>query len=307
MHSVRVNEDPPFLSVHQLFVHYNRRHFEDRLDGTSVEWSDRMTLCAGICYLRRQAAARYCVIRLSRPLLQYRPFADTRSTLLHEMIHAYLWITARESQAAIERHGHGADFLHLARRINAAEAGDGVQVTVFHQFHAEVQEARRHVWRCNGPCQRQPPFFGLVRRAMNRAPQPADRWWRAHQARCGGTFVKISDPTVSGQSSPGDGPAAASTPWRGTPRLARDACSNSQMRQCPACRSHLASDQAALWKHLDQCVGATGGSHPPPVVYTCPVCGIFTAAGSPEALNDHLDACLGSDAPLDSREIIDLT
>jgi hypothetical protein len=33
------------------------------------------------------------VIRLSEPLLKYRPRIDLVQTLLHEMIHAYLYLT----------------------------------------------------------------------------------------------------------------------------------------------------------------------------------------------------------------------
>lgn len=29
---------------------------------------------------------------------------------------------------------------------------------------------------------------------MNRAPGPHDNWWAAHQASCGGSYVKIKEP-----------------------------------------------------------------------------------------------------------------
>lgn len=29
---------------------------------------------------------------------------------------------------------------------------------------------------------------------MNRKPQPADSWWKSHQASCNGTFIKVSEP-----------------------------------------------------------------------------------------------------------------
>jgi len=44
------------------------------------------------------------------------------------------------------------------------------------------------------PCRNRPPFFGYVRRSMNRKPQKADSWWRQHQLTCGGEFIKISEP-----------------------------------------------------------------------------------------------------------------
>ena len=57
-----------------------------------------------------------------------------------------------------------------------------------------MSEYRQHWWKCNGPCQHRRPFFGLVKRAMNRAPSSKDRWWAEHQRTCGGTFVKIKEP-----------------------------------------------------------------------------------------------------------------
>lgn len=51
-----------------------------------------------------------------------------------------------------------------------------------------------HVWRCNGPCQKMRPYFGIVRRSANRAPGPSDTWWNKHKRICGGTFIKFSEP-----------------------------------------------------------------------------------------------------------------
>lgn len=65
---------------------------------------------------------------------------------------------------------------------------------MYHSFHAEVKLYQQHWWRCQGPCQSRPPFFGMVKRAKNRAPGPNDQWWAEHQARCGGTYVKVREP-----------------------------------------------------------------------------------------------------------------
>jgi len=70
----------------------------------------------------------------------------------------------------------------------------GFNISVYHNFRDEVNHYRKHVWRCNGPCRHKPPFYGWVKRAMNRPPQKADRWWAQHQATCGGTFEKVSEP-----------------------------------------------------------------------------------------------------------------
>ena len=76
-------------------------------------------------------------------------------------------------------------------RINAAT---GASISVYHTFHDEVALYKQHWWRCNGPCTKKPPFYGFVKRAMNRAPGPSDRWWGQHMAACGGTFVKVKEP-----------------------------------------------------------------------------------------------------------------
>ena len=54
-----------------------------RLSGIEVKWSERMTLCAGVCSFDSQL----CSVRLSVPLLKLRPRSDLVNTLLHEMIH----------------------------------------------------------------------------------------------------------------------------------------------------------------------------------------------------------------------------
>ena len=59
---------------------------------------------------------------------------------------------------------------------------------------------KQHWWKCNGPCQHKPPFFGVVKRAMNRAPSPNDYWWENHQRTCGGTYTKIKEPEGYGES-----------------------------------------------------------------------------------------------------------
>lgn len=126
-------------------------------------------------------------------------------TLLHEMIHAYLFVTQNNR----DRDGHGPEFHKHMYRINAAT---GASISVYHSFHDEVALYKQHWWRCNGPCTKRPPFYGFVKRAMNRAPGPNDRWWAQHTASCGGTFVKVKEPEaqmkskgVAGKGKGGDG------------------------------------------------------------------------------------------------------
>ena len=179
-----VEEDlAEFPNVYDLLLVYDSSFFEGRLGSVELKWSKRMTLCAGVCSYKEGLVS----IRLSEPLLKLRPVKDLKETLLHEMIHAYLMVTGRESG----RDGHGDAFLALMWEINEQT---GLDISVYHGFHDEVDFYRVHVWRCTGPCQFRAPYYGYVRRAMNRAPSCKDHWWPQHFESCGGTFVKVSEP-----------------------------------------------------------------------------------------------------------------
>ncbi|XP_012059939.1 PREDICTED: sprT-like domain-containing protein Spartan [Atta cephalotes] len=175
----------PTPNIHTMFIQFNARFFWCVLSSVEVKWSNRMTSCAGIC--RFHSRNKECVISLSAPLLKLRPRKDLVETLLHEMIHAYLFLTNNDQ----DRDGHGPNFCKHMHRINK-EAG--TNITIYHNFHDEVKLYKQHWWKCNGPCQYRPPFFGTVRRSMNRPPGPTDFWWREHQQNCNGQFVKIKEP-----------------------------------------------------------------------------------------------------------------
>ncbi|POM73115.1 Hypothetical protein PHPALM_10066 [Phytophthora palmivora] len=157
----------PNPDLHSLFLEYNRMFFEGRLAGCEVKWSKRMTLC--------------------EPLLKLRPRSDMVNTLLHEMIHAYVFVAT----PVRDHEDHGPLFQAHMNRINEAAK---TKITVFHTFHDEVDSYRQHVWQCSGLCRRTAPYFGLVKRAMNRAPGPTDRWWADHERGCGGRYTKIKEP-----------------------------------------------------------------------------------------------------------------
>ncbi|ELR59671.1 hypothetical protein E5288_WYG009890 [Bos mutus] len=175
----------PTPDLQGLFVLFNDRFFWGQLEAVEVKWSVRMTLCAGICSYEGRGGM--CSIRLSEPLLKLRPRKDLVETLLHEMIHAYLFVTNNDK----DREGHGPEFCKHMHRINRLT---GANITVYHTFHEEVDEYRRHWWRCNGPCQNSKPYYGYVKRATNRAPSAHDYWWAEHQKTCGGTYIKIKEP-----------------------------------------------------------------------------------------------------------------
>jgi len=189
----------PFVDIHELFALYNTLYFRSLLlPRVEVSWSPRLTLCAGICELVRDPSNnnKFTRIRLklSEPLLKFRPRSDVIDTLLHEAIHAYFFVTTswRHSRGE-DGTGHGEGFLMLADTVNNH---GGYGVSVFHTFHDEVDSYRTHVWECSGPCKLKAPFFGLVKRAMNRAPGKGDSWWAKHLEECGGSFTKIAEPEL---------------------------------------------------------------------------------------------------------------
>lgn len=76
----------PEVDIHSLLCEFNRLIFYGKLDSVSISWSSQMKLCAGVCKYSRGG---FCEVRLSEPLLKFRPRSDFLNTLLHEMIHAY--------------------------------------------------------------------------------------------------------------------------------------------------------------------------------------------------------------------------
>ncbi|XP_033628508.1 sprT-like domain-containing protein Spartan [Asterias rubens] len=175
----------PSPDMRAMFLEFNDKYFWGRLAGVEVRWSPRMTLCAGLCCYEGHGGL--CSIRLSSPLLKLRPRKDLVETLLHEMIHAYLFVTANNK----DHDGHGPEFCKHMNRLNKST---GTSISIYHNFHDEVDVYRQHWWRCDGPCQKRPPYYGMVRRAMNRAPSARDPWWGGHKSTCGGSYTKVKEP-----------------------------------------------------------------------------------------------------------------
>ncbi|CRG95094.1 conserved Plasmodium protein, unknown function [Plasmodium gallinaceum] len=188
------SKDTIFPDLKELFSEYNVKYFFNKLETVEVKWSNKMKLCAGICIFKKSG---YCCIRLSLPLLKLRKIKEYRETLLHEMIHAFLFLTRKNSI----HDGHGPEFKKHMYRINKAT---GLSITIYHSFHDEVNFYRNHIWRCTGVCRTYPPHFGYVRRSMNRPPSSKEKWWRRHSLYCGGHFVKINEKKSTTNEKSGD-------------------------------------------------------------------------------------------------------
>ncbi|XP_053680637.1 DNA-dependent metalloprotease SPRTN-like [Anopheles nili] len=178
----------PTPDIYALFPLFDRKFFQERLSCVQLEWSKKMYNCAGICYQRSNRLGKSCIIRLSEPLLKLRTRKNLIETLLHEMIHAYCFVLGiREGNG-----GHGPTFKKIMNGINKIA---GTNITVYHTFHDEVNLYKTHWWKCNGPCQHKPPFYGVVKRTSNRKPGTYDFWWQEHQRTCGGEFIKVKEPS----------------------------------------------------------------------------------------------------------------
>ena len=184
--NLKINDNVVNANIHELFQFFNLAFFDNKLDVVILEWSTKMTFCAGICYYQDGL----CTIRLSKQLLKYRSEKELQETLIHEMIHAYLFLT-KKGYDRDGTDGHGKDFQLKMREINQIA---GLHISVYHSFDDEVDSYRQHVWLCNGPCRKKPPYFGLLKRAKNMPPSDRDDWFREHKQKCGGQFIKIAEP-----------------------------------------------------------------------------------------------------------------
>ncbi|KAH8341710.1 hypothetical protein KR074_007261 [Drosophila pseudoananassae] len=262
----------PTPDIYAMFIRFDEKFFQKRLGAVCLEWSKRMTTCAGICYQRSSRQFKEVTIRLSEPLLKLRPRKDLVETLLHEMIHAYCFVlNIREGNG-----GHGPNFKRIMGLINQTA---GTNITVYHSFHDEVAVYRTHVWRCTGICQNHAPFQGWVRRSSNRAPGPYDQWWEKHQRDCGGTFQKVSGPENDKKSTTKEKTKKAEKPKQVPEKTGLDEWLGRKTVNPPG-----ASTSAGLAKNL----GSVGAAAPmlkglaaavPPTSYPGPSTAPFAGAG----------------------------
>jgi hypothetical protein len=101
MEGISAAEELP--DVYEYFQIYDQLFFDSTLGCVELKWSSRMTLCAGICELKHGMIT----VKLSEPLLKFRSGREILETLLHEMIHAKLFLTGDN----FDHDGHGPPFL----------------------------------------------------------------------------------------------------------------------------------------------------------------------------------------------------
>ena len=124
-----------------LLKAYDAKYFDNELVGkVDIEWSNRMTLCAGITveddYDPETGQGKSCTIRLSKCILQYRTYTNLKEILVHEFIHAWLFLSKTTHERLDGDDGHGPDFLNKMKEINTST---GLRMTVYHSFKDEVE------------------------------------------------------------------------------------------------------------------------------------------------------------------------
>jgi len=76
--------------IYEMFANFNVMFFENKLSAVTVDWSLRMTQCAGMRGFNPESGG--CYIRLSRPMLCLRKRSDLVETLLENFIYLFLFV-----------------------------------------------------------------------------------------------------------------------------------------------------------------------------------------------------------------------
>jgi len=122
-----LEEMDPKPCINELFRRYDKRFFDGLLRGNDVDvgWSYQMKRSAGITYADR--GDRPVIIRLCRRLLFRAPRRDLVETLLHEMIHAWMFIHGVEE----DNGGHGRVF---HKKMDELNRETGLNIAVGHNL-----------------------------------------------------------------------------------------------------------------------------------------------------------------------------
>lgn len=113
----------------KTFRELDTRLFEGRLSSVTVELSERMTSAAGRYFSRLK------LIRLSAPYLRLHGWDKCRTTLIHEMIHAYLDVQGKPC-------GHTAEFRRLLKALTG-------EISIYHHEDMSPYSRKgRHAYEC---------------------------------------------------------------------------------------------------------------------------------------------------------------
>ena len=132
--------------TNSAFEEFNRNAFGGKIGKVEVQWSKKLNTTAGLTRLQKLSVdmtpgvplKRHAIIELSTKVLDDEE--KLRTTLLHELVHAAVWILE-----GVSKPPHGADFKRWAK-IAMSKVPD-VTVTTTHNY--EIQY--KFNWGCVNP------------------------------------------------------------------------------------------------------------------------------------------------------------
>lgn len=157
------------------------------VSGVTAYWSNKLTRSAGMFNGKRNAdkSIKEASIALSYRLFPTRRGKDFIETLLHEMIHAHLFVTGERDATA-----HGTNFKEMMKKVSQSS---GFSISITHDYHDEVLAQQVYVWRCDGICRSMKELnYGYVKRSVNRPPGPQEKGWLRHSHFCDGDYLVVS-------------------------------------------------------------------------------------------------------------------
>ncbi|XP_062199071.1 uncharacterized protein LOC133901653 [Phragmites australis] len=191
----------PNPDVGVLFNHFDGLYFQGALAaaGFSVHWGSSINSSSfgSITFSKPRNT-----ITLSEPVLRYRSTADRKKALLHEMIHAIIYIKFQRKDRA-----HGPIFRDWVDAINSCPIEDdqrprgGYNLTTRHDFGTEEpRSVKTFLWKCKS-------CGDTLVRPSNQGP-PSDACcienvcnddtcrnmlcrWHNHKKGCRGTYAKV--------------------------------------------------------------------------------------------------------------------
>ncbi|KAI0524849.1 hypothetical protein KFK09_004238 [Dendrobium nobile] len=189
----------PRPDIHELFCYYNSLYFSEALGTCILSWAPCLTSMPASCDCIEEGL---CEIQLSVPLLKSRSSTDLKNILLHEMIHAFLWIIHKNNNHS----EHGSKFWNIANLINSNHKDDdqrpsnGYHITARHGFQNEENTHDAHLWMCTS-------CGDFNKGGMNGEPSPSGCLennggddcgnilcgWHRHKKLCPGQYEKVVD------------------------------------------------------------------------------------------------------------------
>lgn len=115
--------------------------------------------------------------------MMFHKFTQTSTFLFsqHEMIHAFLYYTAKEGGTIVKPHGE--EFKRKSREINEAL---NINITTRHRYI--------YWYRCDGSCRKlESHLFGYVSSIRKKASSDLSSY-KDHHLTCGGSFHETTEP-----------------------------------------------------------------------------------------------------------------